>query len=199
MRRVEVKEFLLSDVNTPKIDVRSPAEYEEGHIAGAINLPLFSDEERARVGTTYTQVGRGEALELGLEIVGPKLTHLAKKAKSLGVDGKLKTHCWRGGMRSEQMAWLFELMDLEVDVLKGGYKAFRQQLIQDFKDLKNLIVLQGATGSGKTMILHELAKQGEQILDLEKQANHKGSAFGALGMGEQPTTAQFQNYLYCLI
>lgn len=196
MRRVDVKEFLLSDVDTPIIDVRSPAEFDEGHISGAINIPLFSNEERAKVGTMYTQVGRGEALELGLELVGPKLNHLAKKAKAVGIHRKVKTHCWRGGMRSEKMAWLFELVDLEVTVLKGGYKAFRQQLMQDFKALSNLIVIQGATGSGKTMILHELKQMGEQILDLEARANHKGSAFGALGMDEQPTTAQFQNVLY---
>ena len=144
----------------------------------------------------YTKVGRGEAIDLGLEIVGPKLSQLAKKAKSIGINGKLKTHCWRGGMRSEKMAWLFELADLEVTVLEGGYKAFRQQLLQDFTGLEHLIVLQGATGSGKTIILHELKKQGEQILDLEKRANHKGSAFGALGLSEQPTTAQFQNLLH---
>jgi len=196
MRRVDVKEFLLQDVNTPIIDVRSPSEFNEGHIAGAINIPLFSDEERAKVGTTYTRIGRNEAIDLGLEIVGPKLNQLAKKAKTVGINGRLKTHCWRGGMRSEKMAWLFELVDLEVTVLSGGYKAFRQQLIEDFKNIQRLIVLQGATGSGKTRILHELEKRGEQILDLEKRASHKGSAFGALGQQEQPTTAQFQNLLY---
>ena len=123
MRRVDVKEFLLLDVNTPIIDVRSPSEFTEGHIVGAINIPLFSDDERARVGTTYTRIGRNEAIDLGLEIVGPKLNQLAKKAKTIGVNGRLKTHCWRGGMRSEKMAWLFELVDLEVMVLDGGYKA----------------------------------------------------------------------------
>jgi len=196
MRRVDVKSFLLKETYVPVIDVRSPGEYADGHIVGALNLPLFTDEERASVGTTYTKIGKGEALELGLEIVGPKMNLLAKKAKSLALDGKLKTHCWRGGMRSEKMAWLFELMGLEVQVLDGGYKAFRQQLLEDFKNLEKLIVLQGPTGSGKTEILHQLSENGEQILDLEKRANHKGSAFGALGLGEQPNTSQFQNLLY---
>jgi tRNA 2-selenouridine synthase len=196
MECVDVKRFLLEEKSVPVIDVRSPGEYLESHIPGAINLPLFSDEERASVGTTYTKIGRGEAIELGLEFVGPKMNELAKKAKSIAINGKLKTHCWRGGMRSEKMAWLFELIGLEVTVLQGGYKAFRAELLEDFKNLKKLIVLQGPTGSGKTAILQKLEENGEQIIDLEKRANHKGSAFGALGMDEQPNTTQFQNLLY---
>jgi tRNA 2-selenouridine synthase len=196
MQFVEVHDFLLSRHTIPIVDVRSPKEYDEGHIHGAINLPLFTDEERARVGTTYTHVGKMEAIEIGLEIVGPKMNALAKKAKSLAPSGKLNVHCWRGGMRSEKMAWLFELMGIETVVLKGGYKAYRQRLLEDFHNLYRLTVLQGPTGSGKTEILHELENLGEQILDLEYRANHKGSAFGALGMGDQPTTAQFQNILY---
>ncbi len=195
MQRVEVKDFLLQD-DVPTIDVRSPAEFAEGHISGAINLPLFTDEERARVGTTYTKIGKYEAIDLGLEIVGPKMAQLAKKAKSIGKSRKLKIHCWRGGMRSEKMAWLFELVGLEVTVLAGGYKAFRNYIIEEFRNLSKLIVLQGPTGTGKTAILEELQKQGEQIIDLEKRANHKGSAFGALGMGPQPSTSQFQNFLF---
>ena len=187
---------MLSEKDVPIIDVRSPGEYLEGHIEGAINLPLFSDAERVQVGTTYTQIGKPEALELGLEIVGPKLNTLAKKAKAIATSGKLKVHCWRGGMRSDKMAWLFDLVGLEVIILEGGYKAFRQQLLSDFENLQHLIVLHGPTGCGKTDILHEFEKKGEQILDLERRANHKGSAFGALGMGEQPNTAQFQNVLY---
>jgi tRNA 2-selenouridine synthase len=196
MLRVDVKKFLLEETSVPVIDVRSPGEYRESHIPGAINLPLFTDQERASVGTTYTKIGKGEAIELGLEIVGPKMNTLAKKAKALAINGKLKTHCWRGGMRSEKMAWLFELIGLEVFVLEGGYKAFRAQLLEDFKKLKKIIVLQGPTGSGKTEILHQLQEKGEQIIDLERRANHKGSAFGALGMDEQPSTSQFQNLLY---
>ncbi len=195
MQCVGVKDFLLLD-NTPIVDVRSPAEYAEGHISGAINLPLFTDEERARVGTTYTKVGKYEAIELGLDIVGPKMTQLTKKAKSIAKYGKLKIHCWRGGMRSEKMAWLFELVGLEVAILAGGYKAFRNHFIEEFRNLNKLIVLQGPTGTGKTAILKELQKQGEQIIDLEKKANHKGSAFGALGMGPQPSTSQFHNLLF---
>ena len=196
MKRVEVREFLLDNKEIPIVDVRSPGEFEEGHIPNAKNIPLFSDEERAKVGTTYTKTGKSEAVELGLEIAGPKMSSISKAAKTMSIHGKIKTHCWRGGMRSEKMAWLFELVGLEAIVLEGGYKAYRHQLLEDFKNLQNLIVLQGPTGSGKTVILSELKKMGEQILDLEYRANHRGSAFGALGMGEQPSTTQFQNQLY---
>jgi len=196
MQRVAVKKFLLNDQQIPIVDVRSPGEYSEGHIVGAINIPLFSDDERAQVGSVYTKVGRPEALELGLEFVGPKLNALANKAKAIATSDKIKVHCWRGGMRSDKTAWLFDLVGLDVTILDGGYKAYRSQLLDDFNRLERLIVLHGATGSGKTEILHELTKQGEQSIDLEKRANHKGSAFGALGLGEQPNTAQFQNLLY---
>jgi tRNA 2-selenouridine synthase len=196
MHRVNVHSFLRQYTDLPIVDVRSPGEFAEGHISHAINMPLFTDKERAQVGTTYTKVGREEALELGLEYVGPKLNKFAKKAKSIAQSGKIKVHCWRGGMRSEKMAWLFELIGLEVQVLEGGYKAYRNQLLDDFADLERIIVLQGPTGSGKTEVLHELHKMNEQILDLEGRANHKGSAFGAIGMGAQPTTTQFQNDLY---
>lgn len=196
MERVGISKFLLSDKTVPIVDVRSPGEYQEGHIEGAINIPLFNDNERAQVGTIYSRIGKPEALELGLEIVGPKLNSLAKKAKSIAVSGKVKVHCWRGGMRSDKMAWLFDLVGLEVVVLEGGYKAFRNKLLEDFGALNRLIVLHGPTGCGKTQILHEFKRLGEQIIDLEQRANHKGSAFGALGLGEQPNTAQFQNRLY---
>ncbi len=196
MERADVRDFLLKSKDIPVVDVRSPAEFAEGHIAGAHNIPLFSNEERAIIGTTYKQTGREKAIEQGLGIVGPRMQELAKTAKKLAVSGRLRVHCWRGGMRSEKMAWLFELVGLSTVVLNGGYKAFRKQLMEDFGALEHLVILHGPTGSGKTMILKELQKRGEQILDLEYRANHKGSAFGSLGLGPQPTTAQFQNDLY---
>ena len=101
MRRVSVKEFLQNDQEVPIADVRSPGEFSDGHIVGAINMPLFSDDERAQVGSVYTKAGRPEALELGLEIVGLKLNKLAKKAKAISISNRIKVHCWRGGMRSD--------------------------------------------------------------------------------------------------
>ncbi len=196
MQRVGVRDFLLGEKPIPIVDVRSPGEFQEGHIPGAINLPLFDDEERAMVGTTYTRIGKPEAIHLGLEIVGPKMNLLATAARNLSIDEKLKVHCWRGGMRSDKMAWLFQLVGLQPIILEGGYKAYRQKQFDDFASLQKIIVLQGPTGSGKTHILAELACMGEQVLDLEKRANHKGSAFGALGMGNQPSTAQFHNDVY---
>lgn len=188
--------FLNELPDVPIIDVRSPIEYDKGHITGALNIPIFSDEERSSIGTLYKQKGRIPAIQKGLEFVGPKMRELAEEARSLTLDERLKVYCWRGGMRSEKMSWLFELVGLKCVVLKGGFKAYRNQLLVDFKDLKKLIVLQGPTGSGKTEVLSVLSKKGEQVIDLEGLASHRGSAFGHIGLDEQPTSLQFQNDLH---
>ena len=180
----------------PMIDVRSPVEYNKGHITGALNIPIFSDEERSHIGSLYKQKGRIPAIQKGLEFVGPRMKKIAEEARSNAVGERLKVYCWRGGMRSEKMAWLFELVGLNCLVLKGGFKAYRNQLLEDFKYLKNMIVIQGPTGSGKTDVLMALAQRGEQVIDLEALANHRGSAFGHIGMAEQPTSLQFQNNLH---
>lgn len=193
------QEFIKSDINTPIVDVRSPAEYADGHVPGAVNIPVFNDKERAIVGTIYKQVGKTEAIEQGLELVWPKIKDIAEQAKALTSNNALKLYCWRGGMRSEKMAWLFERIGLEASVLEGGYKAYRANASQQFEGLKKLIVLQGPTGSGKTSILKALAKAGEQVIDLEGLAKHKGSAFGGLGMPDQPTTQQFQNDIFAAV
>jgi tRNA 2-selenouridine synthase len=117
----------------------------------------------------------------------------AEEAKKLAAQGTLNVYCWRGGMRSEKMAWLFELVGVKTNVLQSGYKAYRKFLHASFLKLKHLIVVQGPTGSGKTEILHALREAGEQVIDLEGLANHKGSAFGGLGEENQPSTQQFQN------
>jgi tRNA 2-selenouridine synthase len=196
MQHLTTIDFLSRAKSLPLADVRSPGEYAEGHIPGAENIPLFDDQERAAVGVVYKKGGRTPAIETGLEIAGPKISALSKAAKAMATDNKIGIYCWRGGMRSAKMAWLFELVGLETYVLKGGYKSFRKQLLSDFSNADNLIILQGATGSGKTAILYELKQMGEQILDLEGLASHRGSAFGHIGMPPQPTSAQFQNDLY---
>ncbi|MEM9567185.1 MAG: tRNA 2-selenouridine(34) synthase MnmH [Cyanobacteria bacterium P01_E01_bin.34] len=179
----------------PILDVRSPGEFEQAHIPGAISFPLFSNEERAVVGTCYKRQGREQAIELGLEIVGPKLAGFAKRAKKLAVTRHVRVHCWRGGMRSGSMAWLLQTAGLEVSVLAGGYKAFRCWCLQQLDLPRKVVLLGGMTGSGKTYILQELADRGEQAIDLEGLANHRGSSYGSLGLPDQPTTEQFENKL----
>ncbi|WP_421657175.1 tRNA 2-selenouridine(34) synthase MnmH [Leptothermofonsia sp. ETS-13] len=175
------------------LDVRSPAEYQQGHIPGAISFPLFTNEERAVVGTCYKQKGRDEAIEIGLAIAGPKLAPFVAQAKQLAPDRILRIHCWRGGMRSGSMAWLMETAGFRVFVLDKGYKGFRHWVRETLATPKPILTLGGMTGTGKTAILHALAAQGEQILDLEKYAHHRGSSYGNLGLPPQPSTEQFEN------
>lgn len=183
--------------NIAIVDVRTPAEHEKGHIPGSINIPLFSDNQRAAVGTLYKRKGSTEAILKGLDYVGPDMSSLLKKGLDLaGEPKKLLVHCWRGGMRSASMAWLFSLGGIECFVLEGGYKSFRTHALTRISELKNTIIIGGLTGSGKTEILHNLRIRGEQVIDLEKLANHRGSAFGAIGMPPQPTSEQFSNILY---
>lgn len=189
-------DFLSATSAMPIVDVRSPAEFASGHVTGAISIPLFADDERAIVGTIYKQQGKEDAIEKGLEIVGPKMDALTKKAKEVAVDGSLGVYCWRGGMRSNRMAWLFEQNGMNCTLIEGGYKAYRNEVLNRFSELPNLVVLDGPTGSGKTDLLHALREAGEQVLDLEGLANHKGSAFGSIGQKPQPTSQQFQNNLH---
>lgn len=187
--------FLKRAGSTPVLDVRSPQEYLHGHIPGAFSLPLFSDEERAVVGTTYTHQGKDAAIQKGLEIVGPRLDLFINTALEAAPGKEVLVHCWRGGMRSEAMAWLLQFAGFKCSLLDGGYKAYRKYTREMFEKGFRLIVLGGMTGSGKTAVLHRLREQGEQVLDLESLAHHKGSAFGALGQEDQPTQEQFENDL----
>ncbi|MCA6074685.1 tRNA 2-selenouridine(34) synthase MnmH [Fulvivirga sedimenti] len=195
MKKIDVTHVLESIQEIPLIDVRSPSEYTFAHIPGAINIPLFTDLERRRVGICYKQEGQKAAIKLGLKLVGPKMVHFVESAEALKSD-KLMIHCWRGGMRSASMAWLLQTAGLEVMVLQDGYKAFRRALLEYFAQPLPIIILGGKTGSGKTEILLELMRQGHQVVDLEGLANHRGSAFGSLGLPPQPSTEQFQNELF---
>lgn len=181
----------------PIIDVRSPGEFQKGHIPETINIPLFSDEERAHVGTVYKQESQEAAVELGYKYVTPKLNHFISSAFDVAPHGKVIVHCWRGGMRSQAFAEHLSSNGFEeVLVVDGGYKAFRNRVLDSFEIPLKIRVLGGYTGSGKTIILEELQKQGEQVIDLEGMACHKGSAFGGIGQGQQPTVEQFENNLY---
>lgn len=195
MKVLEIADFLQQSLTFPVIDVRSPAEFENGHIPGAINIPLFNNTERAQVGIRYKNSGKDLAVELGLQIVGPKLYEFVKQAKKKAIRKQVLVHCWRGGMRSKSMAWLFETAGLQAHVLAGGYKAYRKYIRQEFDKAKQLVIVSGYTGSGKTDILKALAQKGEQVVDLEYLASHKGSAFGAIGQPAQPTNEQFENNL----
>lgn len=196
-KRITVSEVLDLEPGRVLFDVRTPAEYEKGHIPGAFNLPLFSNAERAAVGTTYKQVDPYKAFLQGLGYVGPKMRPFVEEARKKAPSGKVAVHCWRGGQRSGSMGWLLDLAGMDVQVLVGGYKAYRNHLLEQFAECTPpLIIVGGPTGSGKTGILHALAKLGEQVIDLEGIAHHKGSAFGALGEEGQPSVEQFENNLY---
>ncbi|NBW62949.1 MAG: tRNA 2-selenouridine(34) synthase MnmH, partial [Synechococcaceae bacterium WB4_1_0192] len=169
----------------PVVDVRAPAEFAQGHIPGARNLPLFSDEERAAVGTTYKQQGRTAAVQLGLELVGPKLAALGQSLSSWSSEANgqpLRLHCWRGGMRSGSVAWLADSLDLPVLLLEGGYKAYRRWVLEQLLLPWPIHLLGGRTGTGKTDLLLALERRGVAVLDLEGLAHHRGSSFGNLGL-----------------
>jgi tRNA 2-selenouridine synthase len=193
--KLEISAFLDKSKNAQVVDVRSPAEFTHGHIPGAVNLPLFTNEERSVVGTLYLQKGSSEAMIKGLELIGPKMKQFAEKGIELAKTGELLIHCWRGGMRSNSMAWLFRTMGIRASSLEGGYKAYRHYVQASFSNPVNLIVIGGMTGSGKTEILEVLEKKGHQVIHLERLASHKGSVFGGIGLPCQPTTEHFENLL----
>ncbi len=175
------------------VDVRSPGEYREGHIPGALSMPLLSDAERAITGITYKQQGREAAVQQALIWVGPKMSGFVDQARRLSAGRPLILYCWRGGMRSHSMAWLLQQAGLEVTVLEGGYRNWRRFIYDVMATWGKWIVIGGPTGSGKTKLLHALKESGEQVLDLESIANHRGSAFGSLGLPPQPGNEQFIN------
>jgi tRNA 2-selenouridine synthase len=195
VKPISIQNFLQADNDIQLIDVRTPAEFEHGHIPGAFNLPLFSNEERVKVGTTYKQVGREEAILLGFDLTGSKWSGFIKEALIIAPGKKIAVHCWRGGMRSGAMAWALDLYGFEVYVIQGGYKRYRQWVHQQFETQYQIRILGGMTGSGKTRILHQLKNMGQQVIDLEDLAQHQGSSYGTLNRMIQPSQEQFENNL----
>lgn len=181
------------------LDVRAPGEFASGHLPGAVSFPLFSDEERAGVGTVYKQESKQAAVDLGLELVGPKLRDMAARARELfeAQDARtpLLVHCWRGGMRSGSVDWLLRTAEVPAARCQGGYKACRAVLRASFQAARPYVVLGGMTGTAKTDVIHALTAQKERTLDLEGMARHFGSSFGNLDAHPQPTTEQFSNDL----
>ncbi|MBK7970101.1 MAG: tRNA 2-selenouridine(34) synthase MnmH [Bacteroidetes bacterium] len=177
------------------LDTRSEAEYEHAHIPGSVNLPLLNNEERVVVGTLYKQEGREAAIDKGFEIVKPKSQLILERALQMAPEKELMLYCWRGGMRSNLMSSFLEINGFHTNILEGGYKAFRNWVIGINSTPRNVLVLGGGTGSGKTVVLKQLGTLGEQVLDLEELASHRGSAFGALGLPPQPSNEQFENLI----
>ncbi len=217
VKKISIEDFLELSSRLPVIDVRSPGEYIHAQIPGALSLPLFSDEERKVVGTAYKQQSKQIAIKFGLDFFGVKMRSMVEEVEkivksqelaarspeselsspdsSLSKPSPILIHCWRGGMRSGAVAWLLDLYGFEVYVLEGGYKAYRNWVISQFEKEYDFKILGGYTGSGKTTILYELEKNNQTIVDLEKLANHKGSAFGGIGQGDQPSQEMFENLL----
>jgi len=197
MDQLNVSDFFWGQAGRVLLDVRTPAEFAQGHIPGARNLPLFSDEERAVVGTIYKQENPDRAFQKGLDFAGAKMSWYVAEAKRLAPGNKVVIHCWRGGKRSSSMGWLLGFTGFEVEILLGGYKAYRRYILHELemRDAR-LLILGGKTGSGKTDILKQLVAMGEQVIDLEELAHHKGSAFGDLGQAPQPSVEQFENNLF---
>lgn len=232
LNRLPAGEFLRMRKTTPVADVRSPGEFNTGHIPGAVNIPLFDDAQRADVGTLYKQEGNLKAVMRGIDLAAPEMSGKLRAGLSLAAAGKpmqntgstvtgrplqdpgstvtgglqagtdaaspgrLLVYCWRGGMRSEAMAWLFSLGGIEPFVMRGGYKAYRNYILEELSCERRYLILGGLTGSGKTGILKYMRSAGAQVTDLEGLASHRGSAFGALGQAPQPSSEHFANLLY---
>lgn len=194
--KIGAERFLQLTEKIPVCDVRSPSEFNAGHIPGSTNIPIFSDKEREIVGVRYKKDGRIPAIKEGLDLAGPLMSQKLDQAIKLASENKLLVHCWRGGMRSEAMAWLFSMAGINVHVLEGGYKSYRHFIREKLSEKRKMIVLGGLTGSSKTHLLNHLKGLGQQVIDMEGLANHKGSAFGSLGQLPQPSTEQFANLLY---
>ena len=212
VQKINMEDFIMeagssigsSFLSSIIIDVRSPAEYEHAHIPGALNLPLFDNDERAMIGTTYKKQSREAAIKAGLPLFGNKMLPMIETVESWMAAAQkenhltkptLYVHCWRGGMRSAAVAWLLDLYGYKVIQLTGGYKAYRNWVLEQFTIAYPLKVLGGYTGSGKTEILHALQEKNYSVIDLEGLAHHKGSAFGAIGQLAQPSQEMFENIL----
>lgn len=177
------------------IDVRSPAEFAEDHVLGAINLPVLSNEERAVVGTMYTQESPFKARKIGAALVVRNVAqHLETTLAGHPKGWKPLVYCWRGGQRSGSMTWLLSQVGWRAEQLGGGYKTYRalvKNALYDQPFGRKVVLLDGNTGTAKTELLHLLAAEGVNILDLEGLANHRGSVFGHMA-GAQPSQRMFE-------
>ncbi|HEY9341060.1 MAG TPA: tRNA 2-selenouridine(34) synthase MnmH [Hanamia sp.] len=205
---VNIETFLNLSKDFPVLDVRSPGEYLQAHIPDAFSIPLFTDEQRKIIGTAYKQESRQTAVNHGLNYFSERMKVIPEEVANIIANLKLKNvpstplevggiliHCWRGGMRSEAVAWLLNLYGYRIFLLKGGYKSFRRWVLKQFEKQYSFKILGGYTGSGKTEVLNAMKNKGKTVIDLEALANHKGSAFGSLGRSAQPSQEMFENLL----
>jgi tRNA 2-selenouridine synthase len=182
------------------IDARSPAEYADDHLPGAVNWPVLDDDERRAVGTEYKQVSAFDARKHGAALVARRVAeiverHVADKPR----EWQPLVYCWRGGQRSGTLAWFLSQIGFRIQVLQGGYKAFREHVRDQLKVLPQrfeFTVIAGRTGSGKTRLLQALVEQGAQVLDLEGLARHRGSVLGGLPHEPQPTQKAFDTAVW---
>jgi tRNA 2-selenouridine synthase len=193
---LDIQDFLALRPSNTLVDVRSPLEFAAGHIVGAVNIPLLTDEERIAVGTDYKQKGQLEAIKTGFRLVSPRLPNMIDDILRIANGNEILVNCWRGGMRSSNFCQFAGMAGIKSHQLKGGYKVYRNLALDAFRKPLKIVLLTGYTGSGKSEILQALKAEGEQVLDLEDLARHKGSAFGGLFMPPQPTTEHFQNELF---
>jgi tRNA 2-selenouridine synthase len=181
------------------IDTRTPSEFKEFHIPGAYNVPLFTEKEREEVSKVYYEKGEKEARLFALKLVGPKLYEIVFKIKEIKEkEGKVVVYCWRGGMRSLAVAVICSLVGVNVPRLIGGYRAFRKYILERMEELlkgKELVVVYGPTGTGKTRMLRILKEKGYPVIDLEGLAGHRGSVFGGIGL-TQPSQKMFDSLLW---
>jgi tRNA 2-selenouridine synthase len=185
------------------IDVRSPAEFGEDHAPGAINLPVLSNEERAEVGTIYVQQDRFLARKIGAAYIARNVAgHLQAGLADRPGSFRPLIYCWRGGQRSNAMATILAQVGWRTTVLTGGYKTWRRHVSARLYDQAapfRLVLLDGNTGSGKTEVLLRLADRGQQVIDLEGLAAHRGSLFGALAGQPQPSQKMFESRLLAIL
>jgi len=182
------------------VDARTPLEFAEDHLPGAVNVPLLTDEERIEVGTLYKHQGAHIARIRGLELTAGRFPQIVAEIAAAASGRPILVYCWRGGLRSKTIASILDLTGYSVKQLVGGYKAFRNQVSACFDNFipnAPLVVLHGMTGIGKTTLLSLLADRGESIVDLEGIACHRGSAFGSLGLSQAHLTQKhFETQLW---
>lgn len=181
------------------VDVRTPLEYEEDHLPGAINVPLLTNEERVEIGILHKETGPHAARRRGLELTAHRFPQMVEEIALAAAGRPILVYCWRGGLRSKTVTVILDLAGFKAVQLQGGYKSFRHEVSEYFTHFtpkEPLVVLHGMTGIGKTTLLQRLKERGNSVLDLEGLACHRGSAFGQLGLNQTLTQKRFETLLW---